>query len=326
MKQQLASVIAAIGLVACAQNQQFGLESRSQSFASTYYNNKVDVLFMVDNSTGMESANATLQNSVPTLVTALLGQGLDLHVGVVTSSLGGTNPNGGALLGSPRYFTNATPNLAGSIISRISGVGNDGSDLERGLDSIERALSPASLAGASAGFLRSDALLAVIALSTEDDKGSDLSGGAPAYASFLDALKGNFDNGDRRWVMNFIGVTSLTGSCNTMPELGYKEPGQRWIDLAATSGGTTSSICASDLSLAVVNIHTRIAQILTDYPVRGNPDLNTIRVTVNGVVVPQSSTNGWSYLPSAGIIRFNGTAIPKADQFVNVDFTNATAN
>lgn len=323
----LALSVVAIFLAACSEGQQFSLSGQSENFGqSILYNNRVDVIFVMDNSSGMAVHNSKLQSSIPTLVNALLAQKLDLHIAVVTSSMGGTNPNGGQFLGNPRYLTSATPNLSGNIISRLTAVGDDGSDLERGLDSLERVLQPSFQNGAGSGFLRNDALLAVISLSSEDDKSSDLSGGAVAYGAFLDQVKGFYDDGTRRWVMNFIGVLSLTGSCTTTTELGYKEPGVRWMDLAALSGGVTSSICADDLSTATTNVKARISQILTDYHLSRIPNESTLRVFRNGVEIPRSTMNGWDYLAAGNLIRFYGSAIPAADGTIRVDFRPAQAN
>ena len=327
MKKILALTLMSTALFACSQGQQFSLGNQSENFGqSIVYNNRVDVLFVMDNSSGMAIYNSKLQSTIPTLVNALLAQKLDLHVAVITSSMGGSNPNGGRFLGSPKYFTSSSPNLAASVVSRLTTVGDDGSDLERGLDSLERVLLPSYQKGEGTGFIRSDALLAVISLSTEDDKSSDISGGSAAYAAYLDQSKGFYDDGTRRWVMNFIGVLSLSGNCNTTGDLGYKEPGVRWMDLATTSNGVTSSICATDLSSAASNVKARISQILTDYRLSKKPDESTLHVYLNNVEIPRNTTNGWDYIASGNLIRFYGSAVPAADANIRVDFRPASAN
>lgn len=313
-------------LSACSEGQKFSLPAQSDNFGkSVIYNNKIDVIFVVDNSSGMDQVNANWRAAIPSLIQSLLQQKLDLHVAVVTSSMGGTNPNGGRFLGSPRFLTSKTANLSTALTQRISQVGNDGSDLERGLDSLTRVLRPAYLNGEGAGFFREDALLAVITLSTEDDKSSDFQGSA-GFAGFLDSVKGFYDDGTRRWTMNFIGILSLTGSCSTVPEMNYREPGVRWMDLAQLSNGVTASICSSNLSVAASNIRARIAQIITDYKLSSIPNLATVRVTLNGANVPRSNVDGWDYLADRNVIRFYGSAIPAADADIRIEFTPASAN
>lgn len=324
--QTLCTLGAVLMLTACNTGQNFSLPEKTDNFASNViYNNKVDVVFIVDNSSGMDLANSNWRAAVPTLINALLKQKLDLHVAVITTSMGGVNPNGGRFLGVPRYFTSKTSNLAKAIVQRISEVGTDGSDLERGLDSLNRVLQPNYLDGEGAGFLREDALLAVISLSTEDDKSSDHSG-VSGFATFLDDVKGFYEDGTRRWTMNFIGILSLAGSCSTIPDLNYREPGTRWISLSDMSNGITASICSNDLSIAAANIRKRIAQIITDFRLSHVPDLSTLRVYLNGELVPRDTENGWDYISERNIVRFYGSAIPAADASIRIDFTPATAN
>lgn len=328
MFRKLTMTFAVVLLAACSQTKQFNLPETSNDFLQNItYNNKVDVIFIVDNSSSMELANQKLGNAVPGLVQALIKQKLDLHVAVITTSMGGANANGGRFLGSPVYLTSSTPNLAVEVVNRIGSVGNDGSDLERGLDSLAKVLSPSYLAGEGRGFLRNDALLALITLSTEDDKGSNISGGANGYASFLDSVKGFYEDGGRQWILNFIGVLSLSGNCKEAGNAwGYMEPGLRWMSLASLTGGIQASVCSADLTSAATNIRARISQILTDFRLSKKPDEATIVVRVNGAVVPRDTTNGWDYIADKNLIRFYGSAIPAADASINIDFKPAAAN
>lgn len=318
-----------MGLTACSQGYEFGLPGSSDEFTQgSYQIRNVDVVFVVDNSTGMEEHNVKLRNTIPGLVNSLLGQGLNLHIAVVTSSMGGANPNGGRFIGSPKYFTSASGNLASQLSSRLSQVGNDGSDLERGLDSLMSVLDPNYRAGEGAGFLRDDALLAIISLSSEDDKSSSSSSVA-GFMQKLDQVKGGFfEDGTHRWVTNFIGVLDLNGSCVSTPgsPSGYKEPGERWMEMADATNGVKESICSSDLSSAAGNIRRRIAQIVTDFRLKFVPKVSSIVVTVNGNVVPHSNVNGWEYDSARNVIRFYGTAVPPVDARVVVNADPASAN
>ena len=62
--------------------------------------NKVDVLFMIDNSASMGDKQALLAQAVPDIIQGLVSlQVHDMHIGIVTSSLGG---RGGDLCPAPR--------------------------------------------------------------------------------------------------------------------------------------------------------------------------------------------------------------------------------
>ena len=117
-----------------------------------------------------------------------------------------------------------------------------------------------------------------------------------------------------------IGVlTSTDPFCNS--QWGWASPGKRFMNLADASGGVKTSICDSDLQTALQNIRVRIQQYLSDYHLKQKPDVNTIRVQVDGRAVPQDAKNGWTYIDSLQVIRFNGTAIPKSDVLILIDYT-----
>jgi hypothetical protein len=303
-------------------SSSFDVDQSSQKFGQKIlYNNKVDIVWIVDNSSSMQQQQNRLSQQIPTLVAALQSLKMDYHMVAITTSMG-LDGNGGRFVGSPAILTSATPDLQNVLASRIV-QGEGGSNNERGLLSLETVLSPGYLAGEGAGFLREDALLAVISLSDEDDKSEH---SASTVAAFLDHLKPEVNNGRKSWIFNFIGVLDNSSQCRTYND--YSEPGLKMIQLAQLSGGNTESICSNTLGSAVNNIKARIVQILTDFYLASRPLEATIRVAVNGQLVEKSSTNGWSYFQDGTkyVVRFNGTAVPPADADIRIDFTPAEAN
>lgn len=308
-------------LCACSQ-REFGLLDESQVSGQEYvYNNKVDIILMVDNSPSMSQYHQRLSDQMPNLISQLDSLSLDYHIVVVTSDISNFG-NGGEFLGSPMVITRNTVNRSTVLAQRILSVGV-GSDLEQGLESIKRALDPGYLAGAGAGFFRSEALLSIVALSTEDDYSA---GNVNTHASRLDALKPALPTGARSWVLNFIGVPSLSSTCTSGGTGGsYRESGVKWIDLAQRSGGLIEEVCSANFGTAIRNIQKRVVQIITDYSLTRDPVVATIQVSVNGVSVPQDSTNGWSYHPDIKVIRFNGSSVPPSGARVVIDYTPAGA-
>lgn len=326
MKKEFSSLILT-GLlsmtVACSEGVKFDLPPASDNFGQAVtYNNKVDILWIVDNSSSMLKHQQNLSTQVPDLVTKLNSLKMDYHMAVVTTSMGGTNPDGGRFIGSPKFVTATTPDLINSLQSRMI-VGEAGSNNERGLESMQNALSSTYLGNEGRGFFRDDALLVVIALSDEDDK-SAVSNPSSYYANFLDGLKKPWVDGSRSWVFNFIGVLPTSTNCKTFND--YAEAGLTFMDLVQTSGGVQESICNSNLSTAVSNIRARIYQILTDFKLSKIPLVETITVSINGKQIPRSNVNGWDYIPSINAIRFYGSAVPAADASINVDFKPKEAN
>ncbi len=331
MKQKLALAILSILFISCQEGQQFALEEQSQVFdQAAVYNNKVDVVFMVDDSSSMASHQNRLSAAIPDLIQKLLSLKLDMHFAVVSSNMAGNNngkpADGGKFLGSPRYLTSGTANLASVLSSRIK-IGEGGSNNERGMESLVNSLSAPHIINEGSGFLRQEAYLVVIALTDEEDN-SPVPVGATQplsyYKNFFDNLKPQTQPGVKNWVMNVIGKLSLSTPCSTFSESGsISEP---FMSLATYSGGIQTSLCTNDLSNAVANIKGRLVEIVTDYRLKKVPNISTIQVFMNGSPVPRSNVNGWDYLPSINAIRFYGSYIPKADANIRVDFTPDQAN
>src|SRR5262245_31127211 len=163
----------------------------------------VDVLFLIDDSSSMAAAQATLRQNFARFVAALRNSpgGLPgLHVAVVSSDMGAGDgsiascDSTGGKQGIFQYTargtcTNTTLAPGATYISRVNGVANftapnisdvftciaalgeQGCGFEHQLAAVTRALG---LDGASApaenqGFVRPDALLAVIVVTNEDD-------------------------------------------------------------------------------------------------------------------------------------------------------------
>lgn len=318
-------------LISCQEGQQFALQEQSQVFdQSALYNNKVDVVFMVDDSSSMSDHQNRLSSTIPDLISKLLSLKLDLHIAVVTSNmagnLNGKPADGGTFIGSPRYLTNSTANLVSVLSARIK-VGEGGSNNERGMESLVTALSAPYIINEGVGFLRQDAYLVMIALTDEEDNSVVPGGSSQAltyYEHFFDQLKPQTVTGVKNWTMNVIGKLSLSAPCSSFSASGsVSEP---YMSLATYSGGIKTSLCTNDLTNAVANIKARLIEIITDYRLNKIPNISTIRVLLNGASVPRSTANGWDYISSINAIRFYGSYIPKADANVRVDFTPDSAN
>jgi hypothetical protein len=172
------------------------------------HRSKVDVLFMIDNSAGMEPKTWQLQSAFSSLLAvfdglAQQGTPLDLHIGVVTSDYGagtGNAPGCGASPGGQAGRLQAVGAFASASCMPPSGAnfirydyGTMANNLPAGLDFAQTFTCMASVDGVTgsgcgfehqlesvraalgdnlpgnAGFLRDDALLAVFFLTDEDD-------------------------------------------------------------------------------------------------------------------------------------------------------------
>jgi hypothetical protein len=186
--------------------ETYALTSEWPAFAQGP-DNKVDVLFMVDDSVSMTPLQAKLARGFSEFMTVLEhlpGGTPDLHIGVVSSDMGagmydmsaipGCNPggDGGHLQAMPvggctttgltdpyiavrtdaatgQLVTNYGTQPLADVFSCIALLGDRGCGFEHQLSSVRHALDPALAPAANAGFLRNDAFLAVILITNEDD-------------------------------------------------------------------------------------------------------------------------------------------------------------
>lgn len=175
---------------------------------------KIDFLFVVDNSGSMQTVQSTLVGSFPGFVAGLqtvLDQGIELNVGVVTSdaytyNVAGCNAlgdlvvqTGGALSSNmpcgpyaagANYMTQAD-DLA-TTFACAAQVGTSGSGIERPMEAMVNAVSQinAGPGECNEGFLRDDALLVVVVITDEWDGPMDpeLDGSAGTPMQWYDAV------------------------------------------------------------------------------------------------------------------------------------------
>jgi hypothetical protein len=160
---------------------------------------KVDLLFVIDNSVSMVSEQGNLIASFPEFIAGIqstLDDTDSYHVGVVTTDAYQFNDPECQLLGAlvthtggsgssesecgpfveGRYMTEADElELAFACAGQ---VGVDGANDERPMQALELALGETLQAGCNAGFLRDDALLVVVIITDEEDDHTTLQGKA----------------------------------------------------------------------------------------------------------------------------------------------------
>lgn len=296
---------------------EFDIPSQQEKFNATpSYNNKVDIVFMVDNSSSMLVYQQRLSQQVQGLIESLNLKNLDYRIAVVSSDLRPTG-SGGRLIGNPPFYFNGTPNIV-SLLSQRLVIGQTGSDIESGLGSLKAALSTEASKNL---FLRSDAVLAMIVLTNEDDYSL---GSVNEYKTYFEELKPSVSGASQGWILNFIGVVDIDGNCRTTAD--FKEAGLRYMALADLSGGVKASICETNLAGAVLNLEKKLVQILSEFRLNRPPLVESIKVYINNSEVPKNEINGWSYQEQRNSVLFHGSFLPGAFDTIRVDFTPSGGN
>ena len=242
--------------------------------------NKMDIVFVVDDSGSMEEEQTNLATNFPMFAQLLSqyqvdGQPLDFRIGVTTTGRtvtynvidgfpvtevgdnGAFKDNCGS---SARFLQSTDPNVE-SVLSCRANVGTGGPSVEMPLLMSKYALSERIADGTNGDFVRPDALLAIVMLTDEEDSSTtmdgftlDANGNAPPNwnpqdeVDFLDQLKGN----RTRWA-----AAAIAGDGDCSSSFGDAVDATRlkqFVQLANGQGTTQavfSSICDGDLTIGL---------------------------------------------------------------------------
>lgn len=317
-KQSLVLAVLAGGLLAC-NTQSFSQPPEQEQFGQKVtYNHEVDLLFVVDtSSSSMNTIQEAFAKQAHLLTEQFNKTGLDYRIAVTTMDMSADGEKGRFIYqdGTPPILTPDTPNFEQLLVERLHRGVYDWHPLLRGLEAVKAALSGSNaVSGPNAGFLREKSLLVLVFVSTGNDRS------APAnYKGWLDQIRPKLAYGDRSWVAQFLGILPGDRDCKTAP-WGYTEPGVAFIELAQYSGGAAESICDGDIRRALTNVKSRILEMITEYVLPAQPVVESIRVKINGVEIPNDPENGWTYNESRNSIVFHGTSIPPVDSTIDIQY------
>lgn len=325
LKNILVFVLTPLLLVtACGQQGGiFSILPTGQSFQGSTQSNKIDILWVIDNSGSMLTKQQNLATSFNSFMNLFTAKNYDFHMAIVTTDTYATgapfNGQDGNFQGAPSVITNSTVNFA-TVFQNNVVVGATGAADAKGLDAIELSMSAAKRAGVNTGFLRSDAHLAVIILSDADD--NDSSTTVAATYNFLKALKPNsIDSGTGRERQMFTVHAAMDDQNNPgpVPCVG-SEDGIKFRELTTLASGTRMDICANNFSAGLANLSETIASFISQVLLAQTPQTDTIAVSVNSVAVANDATNGWTYESTGNKIVFHGTAIPADTANISVTY------
>lgn len=320
----LAYMVAPLVLVtACGQQGAlFSILPTGQTFQGSTQSNKLDILWVIDNSGSMLTKQQNLANSFGSFISLFSTKNFDFHMAIATSDTYATGMGGqdGDFQGVPTVISRNTANFT-SVFQTNVVVGATGAADAKVLDAINLSLSTAKLAGNNTGFLRSEAHLAVIILSDADD--DDSTATVTSTKSFLDGLKPNaIDGSTGRERQMYTVHAVMDDQTNPGPVACVgSEDGIKFRQLTTATGGNRMDICATNFSSGLTSLAEQIAQFISKVLLKRTPQVDTITVLVNGVPISKNSSNGWSYQSSDNSILFNGSAIPADSDTISVTYT-----
>jgi hypothetical protein len=344
---------------ACGELPGFTVDEKTDAFNQTAVrNDKVDILFTVDNSGSMLGEQAVLAQSFENFINKFSEKNLNFQVGVLstdnsTTASWWTSPTGaygkfpnagpGSLLGfkesgaaatHERILRPTTSNFLNKFKDNAK-LGNTGNGAEAGLKAVTKALSPEMLAvGAwNEGFVRDEALLVVIIVSDEDESMTVGANSAlraqyirrfPAEKAirkqeFKDRLA-SLKPGSPDLIRFAAVINPSSAICTNTEFNGDGDPGTGDVykEVANELNGVVIPVC-NDFSEPLLELGASLVQLLSRFKLKQIPD-GQIQVLVNGNVIARDASNGWEYLPASNEVEFRGSAIPSADARIEVAY------
>ncbi len=257
---------------------------------------KIDLLFVIDNSGSMGEEQTNLATNFPAFIEVIEASGLDYRVAVTTSGMdytynqqlpiGGTIPtsldggdNGAMLQPGSCAMTNrwidATDADPSGAFACAAAVGTSGPSDEMPLAAMRAAFDDRMTDGTNAGFRRPDALLGVVLLTDENDCSYEQSvtlsfaqtlcesqmEPVANYVGFLDTYTG--DRG--RWA---TAVIAGPGPDACTSDFGSADYASRLQELTTMTGPNAvfSSICDGDLTTGLAAALELFSAACDDFP------------------------------------------------------------
>jgi hypothetical protein len=238
--------------------------------------------------------------------------------------------------------TNAGKTLLKNDFIANAHMGTDGSGDERSFSSFIAALqyhtNNNGAPSPNKDFHRPDAFLAIVIISDEEDFSQTGVGGLnESYsnvnlvpvATYKTSLE-NFTGGIAGTDFTVSTISILDQAClNVLDPNNQTNPGSsigrkigtRYKQLADLTGGTKNSLCNSfDTSLD--NISDSIEGLSdASFVLNKAPVVASIKLLVDGALVPQSPTDGWSYIAASKTVKINGSTYkPSAGATIKLTF------
>ena len=274
----------------------------------------VDILLVVDNSCSMEPYQEKLANDFGGFFDFFANGEVNWRLAVIHTD-GYAND-----LGTIRseVVTSDTPNPA-EVFAEIVHVGTGGGGVEVGLEAAARALN-----GYNDGFPREDASTSVIFVSDEQDSSP---GSIPDYVNGFYNIHGHRS----REAFNASALT-VTELADCPPEqFTISSAGTRYIETARLTGGITANLCLDDFEGIVQDLALTTSAMLDSFYLLRRPDLNTLKVIVDGEDLPCES-GAWTYLlldrdgTPTPAVKFAADSIPAPSADIVFEYEHGTGN
>jgi hypothetical protein len=282
---------------------QIVYEPVSEEFTqSSEGNEKVDILWVVDDSGSMGDEQSALAFNFNAFILDFLNKDIDFQMGITTTD--GTSRGDGKWRGHYKHLTStaAAENEEKFLrdFKRTVKVGTRGSPREMGLHTGLRFLQRYA-DRKSVPFLRDDAYLVVVILSDEEDQSPK------SVEHYVKELK-NFKQQDGLFKLYSIVTKQKTGNR-------WESVGTKYINASQMSNGVSTDI-KEDFYHILRNMGSSIVNLTKSFALSQSPHAGEIKVSVDGVVKEE----GWSFDSETSSLRFNDDSLPRIGAKIVVEY------
>ena len=136
------------------------------------------------------------------------------------------------------------------------------------------------------------------------------------YKTYLE----KFTNGKAEDDFSVSTISILDSACLNSLGFGLKI-GNRYTELATLTGGSINSIC-EPFDTSLDNISAKVAsKVIAVFHLDKRPIQSSIRVIIDGVIIPENNSDGWSYVSAENKISINGSVyMPSAGSSIVINF------
>ena len=248
-------------------------------------NKQLDMLLVIDDSGSMNDLSSKLAARLNGFVHKLKNSGIDWQMCITTTSakdyLKKKGDNGRPIQwqggNSGHILRKDSGNLNQIFIDTIDYLYLTSTHLAQGIKAMNLSIQKDNIYNC----YRDKAALSVILISDANQQTTE--GDTPQ--SFIQTVKDNFSPGKR------LTVNSIVVKDELCRKQGYTSIGDDYIELSNLTGGSVQSICQSDYTIALNDIHKKIDQSLSGLPLACVPTSKPT-VTVDGRDYPHVTVSG----------------------------------
>ena len=218
-------------------------------------NPKIDIIFIVDNSSSMEPMQEKLSKKLNSFLTHL--KNMDWRIGILTTDMGKKKDRKDYKKGQGRFFNfshgkkfidHQTPSYNNLFLNSIQMVGKDGSGTslrEYPIASLLTAMQKRE--GKNSGFFRPESYIVTVILTNEDEYSEEPHSGSDP-SELLTFFKENMSNQHKGLRVYGIIIIPKDDRCFKKQNrwLNYGRYGYKVADLVQQTGGKNISICETD--------------------------------------------------------------------------------